>query len=153
MGSFCSPLVISIVFKTMLTSNSKRITLKFEVIGTWKKGSDRSELIGGSFCVVLDWTVLGCELENSNPVEGEEATSGTVVLGLLVVCKGEAGVSLGEAGLEGIFEGEEIGDRKMTTEVVGWTKPEGVEGWKSSSGLERTEIQSSQGRRIDCIAA
>ena len=34
--------------------------------------------------------------------------SGTVLEGVLVVCKGEAGVSLGEARLEGIFEGEEI---------------------------------------------
>ena len=47
-------------------------------------------------------------------------------MGLLVGCKGEAGVSLGEAGLEGIFAGGEIGDRKVTTEVVGRSKPEGV---------------------------
>ena len=54
-------------------------------------------------------------MENCNPVEGEETMSGTVVVGLLVVCKGETGVSLGEAGLESIFEGEKIGDRKVTT--------------------------------------
>ena len=86
------------------------------------------------FTVVLDGSVLGSEIENCNPVEEEEATSGTVVLGLLVGCKGEAGVSSGEAGLEGIFAGAEIGDRKVTTEVVGRSKPEGVGGWKSSSG-------------------
>ena len=55
-------------------------------------------------------------------------TSGTVVVELLVVCKSEAGVSSGETGLEGIFAGGEIGDRKVTTEVVGRSKPEGVGG-------------------------
>ena len=30
------------------------------------------------------------------------------------MCKDETGVSSGEAGLEGIFEGEEIGDKKVT---------------------------------------
>ena len=77
-------------------------------------------------------------------------TSGTVVVELLVVCKGEAGVSSSEAGLEGIFAGGEIGDRKVTTEVVGRSKPEGVGGWKSWSGSERTERQSSQGGKTEC---
>ena len=76
--------------------------------------------------------------------------SGTVVVELLVVCKSEAGISSGEAGLEGIFAEGEIGDRKVTTEVVGRSKPEGVGGWKSSSGSERTERQSSQGRKTEC---
>ena len=76
--------------------------------------------------------------------------SGTVVVELLGVCKGEAGVSSGEAGLEGIFAGGEIGDRKVTTEVVGRSKPEGVGGWKSSSGSDKTERQSSQGGKTEC---
>ena len=83
------------------------------LLGLDKRGrtSDRSERNGGSFSVVLDRSVLGSEIENCNPVEGEEATFGTVVVGLLVVCKGETGVSSVDAGLEGIFEGEEIGDK------------------------------------------
>ena len=43
-------------------------------------------------------------------------------MGLRVDRKGEAGVSSGEAGLEGIFEGEEIGERKVTTELVKGSK-------------------------------
>jgi len=89
-------------------------------------------------------------MENCNPVGEEEATSGAVVVGLLVVCKVEEGVSSGDAGLEGIFEGGEIGDKKVTTELVGQSKPEGVGGWKSSSGSERTERQSSQGGNVEC---
>ena len=69
---------------------------------------------------------------------------------MLVGCKGEAGVWSGEAGLEGIFAGGELGDRKVTTEVVGKSKPEGVGGWKSSSGSERTERQSSQEGKTEC---
>ena len=104
----------------------------------------------GSFSVLLEWSVLGSEIENCNPVEEEEATSGTVVVGLLVGCKGETGVSSGDAGLEGIFVGEEIGDKKVTTESVGRSKPECVRGWKSSSGSEKTERQSSQGGKTEC---
>ena len=89
-------------------------------------------------------------MENCNPVEEEEATSGAVVVGLLVICKGEAGVSSGEAGLEGMFEGGEMGDKKVTKELVGQSRPEGVGGWKSSSGSERTERQSSQGGNVEC---
>ena len=63
---------------------------------------------------------------------------------ILVDRRGEVGVSSGEARLEGIFEGKEIGDKKVITELVGRSKPEGVRGWKSSSGSERTERQSSQ---------
>ena len=59
-------------------------------------------------------------------------------MGLLVDCNGEAGVSSGEAGIEGISEGEEIGDSKVT-KLVGKSKPEGVKGRMSSSGSERTE--------------
>ena len=70
---------------------------------------------------------------------------------MLVGCKGEAGVSSGEAGLEGIFVGGEIGDKKVTTEVVGRSKPEGVGVWKSSFGSEKTERQSSQGGRRGVI--
>ena len=68
---------------------------------------------------------------------------------MLVGCKGEAGVSLGEAGLEGIFEGEEVGDRKVPTALAGWSKPGGVGGRKSSSVSQRTERQSSEGK-IEC---
>ena len=57
-------------------------------------------------------------IENCSPVEGKETTLGIVVVGLLVDSKSEAGVSSGEAGLEGIF-GEEIGERNVTAELVG----------------------------------
>ena len=90
------------------------------------------------------------DIENCNPNEGGEATSETVVVGLLVGCKVEAGVSSGEAGLEGIFAGGEIEDRKVTTELVGRSKPEGVGGWKSSFGTERTKRQSLQGGKTEC---
>ena len=60
-------------------------------------------------------------------------------MGLLVDCRGEAGVLSGEVGLEGIFEGREIRDRKVPPELVGGSKPEGVWGWKASFGLEKTE--------------
>ena len=89
-------------------------------------------------------------MENCNPVEEEEVPSEAVVVGLLVICKGEAGVSSGDAGLEGIFEGGEMGDRKVMKELVDQSRPEGVGGWKSSSGSERTERQSSQGGNVEC---
>ena len=72
---------------------------------------------------------------------------------LLVDREGEIGVSSGEAGLEDIFEEEEIGDMEVTTQLAGTSKPEAVEDWKSSSGSERTEKQSSQGGKIECNAA
>ena len=115
--------------------------------------SDKSELNGGSSSVVLDWSFSGSEIGNYNPVEGEEAASGIKFVGLLVDRRVEVGVSTGEAGLEGFFEGEEIGNGKVTTELVGSSKPEGVRGWKSSSGLERTVGQSSKGGKIECNAA
>ena len=74
-------------------------------------------------------------------------------VGLLVDCKGEAGVFLGEAVLEAILEGEGIGERKLTTGLVGMSKQEGVKCRKSSSGSERSERQSSQGGKIECTAA
>ena len=89
------------------------------------------------------------EFENCNPIEREEAGFGITFVGLLVDRSGEAG----EAGLEGIFEGEEIRDREVTTELVGRSKPEGVRGWKSSYGSEKTERQSSQAGKIECNAA
>ena len=49
-------------------------------------------------------------------------------MGLLVDRASEAGVLSGETGLEGFFEGVEIGDGKVTTDLVGWSKPEGVRG-------------------------
>ena len=73
-----------------------------------------------------------------------------IIRGGFVDCKGETGVSSGDAGLEGIFEGGEIGDRKVTTELVGGSRPGGVRGRKSSSGSKRTERQSSQGGNVEC---
>ena len=74
-------------------------------------------------------------------------------MGLPVDCKGEAGASSGEAGLEGIFEGEEIRERKVRIGLEGKSKPEGLKGWKASSASKRTERQSSQGGKIECNAA
>ena len=92
------------------------------------------------------------ETENCNPVAGEEATSGVVVVGLLVYCKGEAGVSAGESALEGIFEGGEIGQRKVAIGLERRSEPESVKDWKPS-GSKRTERQSSQGGMDECTAA
>ena len=78
-------------------------------------------------------------------------TSGIVVVEWLVNCKGESGISSGEAGLEGIFEGEEIGERKALTGLVRRSKPEGVKDWKSFS--DETEGQSSQGGKVECRVA
>ena len=91
------------------------------------------------------------EIENCNPVAGGEATSEIVVVGLLVDCKDEASVSSAEAGLEGFFGGEEVGERKVTIGLGGKSELEGVRGWKSSSGLERNEKQSSQGGKLSGV--
>ena len=72
---------------------------------------------------------------------------------LLVDCKSETGVSSGEAGLEGIFEGKEKGERKLKTGLVGRSKPESVKDWKYSSGPEESEKQSSHRGKFECIAA
>ena len=90
------------------------------------------------------------EIENCNPVEGEEAGFGITFVRLLVDRRSEAAVLSSEAGLEGILERDEIGDRKVTTNLVGRSKPEGVRGQKSSSESERAERQSSQGGKIEC---
>ena len=58
--------------------------------------------------------------------------------------KGEAVVSSCDAGLEDIFEGEEVGERKVMTELVGRSKPESKKRWKSSTGSEMIERKSSQ---------
>ena len=68
-------------------------------------------------------------------------------------CKCEAGVSLGGAGLADIFEGGEVGARKVTTELVGRSKRKSVRGWESSSISKKIEKQSSQGGKIDRNAA
>ena len=115
--------------------------------------SNKCELNGGTSCVFADWSFSSREIENCNQVDREEVTSGIVVVGLLVDCKGEAGVLSGEAGLEGIFEGGGIGERKLRTLFVGRPKPEGVTGWKSSTGWEKTERQSSQGGNNECSMA
>ena len=90
------------------------------------------------------------EIENCNPVEGKEAGFGITFVGLLVDRRSEAGVSSSEAGLEGIFEGDEIRDRKVIRELVGCSKLQCLRGRKSSSGSESTKKQSSQGRKIEC---
>ena len=74
-------------------------------------------------------------------------------MGLLVDCTDEVGVLSGEAGLEGVLEGEEIGQRKVTTGIVGISISERVNGWKFSSGSERTGRQSSEGGNFECTAA
>ena len=102
--------------------------------------------------VALESSFPGSEIENCNPVEGEEAASEITFVGLLVDCKGEAGVSSGETGLEGFFEGEEIVERKVTTGLEGKTEPEGVKDLISFSGSKRTERQSSQGK-VECSGA
>ena len=81
------------------------------------------------------------------------ATFWFVVVRLLVDWKCEAGVLSGKAALQGVFEGEEIGEGKPSTGLVGSYKPEGVECRKSSFGSERTERQPSQGGKVDCSAA
>ena len=86
---------------------------------------------------------LGSEIENCIPDDVEEAASGITLKGSLVDRKIEAGVSSSEAGLKGIFEGEEIGLMKVTTELVGSSRPEGVRGWICSPESKRTERQSS----------
>ena len=73
-----------------------------------------------------------------------------MVGGWLVESKVREGGASGEAGLEGICEQEAIGDKNVTSELVGRSKPEGVRGRKSSSGSEMTERQSPQGGKIEC---
>ena len=80
-------------------------------------------------------------------------TSGIVFVGFLVDCKRDAGVLSGKSGLEGIFEGEDIGERKMMTGLEVKSIPEGVKVWKSSSGSEKDERQSSRGEKVECSAA
>ena len=52
----------------------------------------------------IDSSMSGREVEDCKPVDAEGVTSGSWI----VECKSEAGVSWSDAGLEGIFEGEEI---------------------------------------------
>ena len=94
--------------------------------------------------------VSGREAEKRDSVDAEGATSVLIIRSWFVDCKGEPGVSSGDAELEGIFEGKEIGDRKVKSDLVGRSKPGGVGGRKSSSGSKRTERQSSQGGNAEC---
>ena len=71
--------------------------------------SNRSELNGRSAYVDLGCSFAGIEIENCSLVQGEDATSGLVVVRVLVGCKGEVGVLSGESRLKGIFEGDDIG--------------------------------------------
>ena len=151
-GSFCSACMICVIFTAMLTSKNRWFGLKFGWLGRerWCRTSDRKELNAGNSWVFSDWLASGEEIENCDPVEAKGATSGFIVGGWLVGSKDRADGSLGEAGLEGIFGWEAIGDRKVTTELVGRFKLEGVRVGKSPSGSERTERQSSQGGKIEC---
>ena len=71
---------------------------------------------------------------------------------LLGNCKNEAGVSSGGAGLDGNFDGEEVGERKVTIVLNERSEPDGVKDSKSSAS-KRTEIQSSQGGMVECRVA
>ena len=115
--------------------------------------SDSSELNGRSSSVVLDASFSGSEIGNCSPVDREGVAPGIIVVGLLVDSNGEASVPSGEAGLERIFEGEEIGEKKVTIRLEEKSEPEGVRGWKSFSRSERTEKQSSRGGKVECSSA
>ena len=95
----------------------------------------------------------GSQIENCSPVDRKGVTPGNIIVGLLVDCKSEASVSTGEAGLDGNFQGEEIGEGMLTTALVRRSKQEGVKGRKSSSGSQRTERQPSEGGKVECSAA
>ena len=110
--------------------------------------SDKRELNGGSSWLFSDWLASRREINNGEPVDVGEATSGVPVGGSLVDCKGEVGVLSGDAVFEGI-----LGERKVTTELVSRYKPEGVRGRESSFGSEKNERQSSQGGTIEYSAA
>ena len=102
--------------------------------------------------MVSDWSFSGSEIENCNAVDRGGVAHGNIVVGLRVDCEGEVGVSTGEAGVDGTFEGEQTGERNLTTGLLWKSKPEDVKGWKSSSGSEKTERQSSQGGKFECSA-
>ena len=122
-------------------------------LGRERRGrtSDRIELSGGNSSIALDWSFPVKEIENCNPVEGEKATSGIVIVGLLLDCKSEAGLLSGEDGLEGIFEGEELGERKVTTRLEGKSEPEGVKDGNLSCGSVKTERQLSQWEKMSVV--
>ena len=95
-GSLCFSCAVSAVFTAMLTSRSRVIRVKIEVIGEWKNGpntSNRSELSGGSACVFSDWSFSGRETENCSPVNREGKTSLIITVGFFVDYKREADVS------------------------------------------------------------
>ena len=66
------------------------------------------------------------EIVNYNPVDREGATCGIAVVGLLVEGENGAGISSGDAGLEGIFEGKEVREGKVTIGLDKNSGPEGV---------------------------
>ena len=139
-GSFSSASVICVIFTAVLTSKSRVIRLKLEVIRPYRMGrtSDKKELNGGSSWVSLDWLTSSEEIGNCEPISVEGATSGFIVGGWLVDSMVRESGSSGEAGLDGIFEGGEIGNRKVTPELVGRSKPGGVRGQKSFRSKIRT---------------
>ena len=90
------------------------------------------DLNGGSYWVFSDRLASGKGIENREARDAEGATSGVIVGGWLIDGEGGERVSSGDVGLGGIFEGKEIRDGKVTTELVGRSGPEPVRGWKSS---------------------
>ena len=105
----------------------------------WGRTSDGCELNGGSSCAFTERSSSVREIENCCPADREETTSVVTVAGLQEYCEGEVGVSSGDDGLEGILEGDEIGERMAMAGLLGISKPESVKGWKSSSRSEWTE--------------
>ena len=95
-------------------------------------------------------TISGEEIVICGSINAGGATSEFIVVGWIVDSKVREGGSSGETGLQGICEREEIGDKKVTPELVGRSKPEGVKGRKSSSTSEMTERQSSQAGKSEC---
>ena len=140
-GSFYSACTISIVFTATLTSKAESTGWNLRWLGRGRRGrtSDRSQLNGKNSSVVLGRSFSGTGIENCSPNEREGVTSGVIFVCFPVACKGEAGVSSSKAGSEGILEGEEIGERKVTIRLVERSKTEGVQGWKTSSGWEKTD--------------
>ena len=67
----------------------------------------------------------------------------------MVGSKDRVGGSSGQTGLEGIFGGEEIGDREVTTELVERSKPESVRGLLL--GRRRLEDNRHKEERLSVI--
>ena len=108
--------------------------------------SDTRELNGGSSWVFSVWLASGQAIHNCELIDAERVSCWVIFGGWLLDGKGGAGVSSIDAELGGI-----LGERKVTGEIVRSSKPEGVRGWKSPSGSEKTEKQSSQGGKMSAM--